>query len=111
MKSILSILAITAIAAFFSFQPGPQNQIPDLSSGRCVVQINSDWNKQNNYRWMNIPSVKYYYLSLDKFPELKSKMRIKSVPTVIVLQDGREVKRFEGGLMMQVSVPQQEIIK
>ena len=111
MKTFLGILSITLIAAFFSFQPGPQTQMPDLSSGRCVVQINSDWNKQNNYRWMNVPSVKYYYLSLDKFPELKNKIRIKSVPTIIVLQDGKEVKRFEGGLMMQVATPQQEIIK
>jgi thioredoxin-like negative regulator of GroEL len=48
---------------------------------------------------------------LDKFPELKDKMKVKTVPTIIVLNNGQEVKRTEGGLMMKISNPQSEILQ
>lgn len=86
-------------------------QMPNLSVGKNIVQLNYEWNKVNTYPWKNIPGVKYYYVSLDKFPELKAKMKITSVPTILVLENGKEIKRFEGGMMMKVSIPQTEIIK
>lgn len=110
MKGYLLIVLFGACTWFCFTQPA-QPELPNLTEGRCVVQLNSEWNKANTYRWFNMPSTKYYYLSLDKFPELKNKMHIKSVPTIIVLQNGREVKRYEGGLMMKIEVPQQEILR
>lgn len=112
MKHIL-ILATIAVTGIFGIgaiteQPEP---MPNLSVGKNIVQLNYEWNKPNTYLWRNTPGIKYYYLSLDKFPELKSKMKITSVPTILVLENGREIKRFEGGMMMKVNVPQTEIIK
>lgn len=112
MKTFLTIFLVSLVAAIVSMtQIQPKEELPNLAVGKCVVQINSDWNKANTYRWFNVPSTKYYFLSLDKFPELKSKMKIKSVPTIIVLQDGKEIKRYEGGLMMKIDVQQQEILR
>jgi thiol-disulfide isomerase/thioredoxin len=89
-------------------QPEP---LPNLSIGKNIIQLNYEWNKVNTYSWKKTLGVKYYYLSVDKFPELKTKMRITSVPTIIVLEEGKEIKRFEGGMMMKINVPQTEIIK
>ena len=112
MKHILILVTIGAAGIFgigaITEQPEP---MPNLSVGKNIVQINYEWNKPNTYPWRNVPGIKYYYISLDKFPELKSKMRITSVPTILVLENGREVKRIEGGVMMKISVPQTEIIK
>tara|TARA_R110000868_G_C10343473_1_gene715495 strand:- start:92 stop:424 length:333 start_codon:yes stop_codon:yes gene_type:complete len=110
MKTFLVIISITFIGAWFGFKK-PQQGVPNLSQGKTVVQINYDWNKVNTYQWKTVNGVKYYFLSLDKFPELKDKMKVKTVPTIIVLNNGQEVKRTEGGLMMKISNPQSEILQ
>lgn len=102
---IFNVLVFAICAAFI-------NQQPDLSRGRHVVQLNYDWNKSNTYRWTPTAHANYWYMSLDKFPELKTKMKIKTVPTIIVIENGREVKRYEAELAtMKISVSQNEIIK
>jgi hypothetical protein len=107
---ILGTIAITGIFGIGAITEQPE-PMPNLSVGKNIVQLNYEWNKPNTYLWRNTPGIKYYYISLDKFPELKSKMKITSVPTILVLENGREIKRFEGGMMMKVNVPQTEIIK
>ena len=110
MKTFLVIISITFIGAWFGFKK-PAQGVPNLSQGKTVVQINYEWNKVNTYQWKTVNGVKYYFLSLDKFPELKDKMKVKTVPTIIVLNNGQEVKRTEGGLMMKISNPQSEILQ
>jgi hypothetical protein len=88
-----------------------QSGQPDISKGKVVVQFNYDWNKQNTYKWTPMDGVKYYYMSLDKFPELKSKMKITTVPTVIVFLEGKEIGRMDGGLNMSITEPQSKILK
>lgn len=112
MKHI-AILTLIGIGGIFGISSviKQEQQIPNLSVGKNFVQLNYEWNKVNTYPWKNTPGVKYYFLSLDKFPELKSKMKITSVPTIIVLENGKEIERFEGGMMMKINVPQTEIIK
>jgi thiol-disulfide isomerase/thioredoxin len=99
-------MGLRAVTKKVNFDP-----MPNLSVGKNIVQLNYEWNNKNTYPWKNTPGVKYYHLSLDKFPELKAKMKITSVPTILVLENGKEIKRYEGGMMMKVSVPQAEIIK
>lgn len=114
MKNLLVVSLIGLVASLLGIRAITQKQpepMPNLSVGKNIVQLNYDWNKVNTYPWKQTPGVKYYYLSLDKFPELKNKMKITSVPTIIVLESGREIKRFEGGMMMKIGVPQTEIIK
>lgn len=115
MKTIGTVLLIALISLIFfkgNNKQNKPNQVPDLAKGKAVVQLNYEWNKANTYKWVNTPGVKYYYLSLDKFPyEVKEQFKIKAVPTIIVLNNGKEVKRYDGGMMMQINVPQSEIIK
>lgn len=115
MKNLLIISLVAVFGSILGLgvvsKKQQSEQMPNLSVGKNIVQLNYDWNKVNTYPWKNTPGVKYYYVSLDKFPELKAKMKITSVPTILVLENGKEIKRFEGGMMMKVSVPQTEIIK
>jgi hypothetical protein len=115
MKTIATVLLIALFGLLFFKKDKNQsapNQMPDLTKGKAVVQLNYEWNKANTYKWVNTPGVNYYYLSLDKFPaEVKQQFRIKAVPTIIVLKNGKEVKRYDGGVMMKVEIPQSEILK
>jgi thiol-disulfide isomerase/thioredoxin len=110
MKTFLTIASLAVIGIWFGFKK-PEQGVPNLNDGKTVVQINYEWNKSNTYQWKAISGVKYYFLSLDKFPELKDKMKVKTVPTIIVLNNGQEVKRLEGGLLMKINNPQSDIIK
>jgi len=101
------VLATASLMHHYASQPVQ----PDITKGKVVVQFNYDWNKQNTYKWTPMPGVKYYYMSLDKFPELKSKMKITTVPTVIVFLEGKEIGRVDGGLNMSIIAPQNQIIK
>jgi hypothetical protein len=115
MKTIASVLILALISLFFikNSQPTPQSaSMPDLTKGKTVVQLNYEWNKSKTYKWVNTPSVKYHYLSLDKFPpQVKDQLKVKAVPTIIVFNNGKEIKRFDGGMMMEIKVPQSEILK
>jgi thiol-disulfide isomerase/thioredoxin len=110
MKAFLIILALLSTAIWFGFKK-PEQGVPDINKGKVVIQLNYDWNKQNSYQWKVVNGVSYYFLSLDKFPDLKAKMKIKTVPTIIVLNNGQEAKRVEGGLMMKITSAQSEIMK
>lgn len=110
MKAFITILSLAFIGVWFAFAI-PEQSVPDINKGKVVVQLNYEWNKANSYYWKQINGVSYCYLSLDKFPDLKSKMKIKTVPTIIVLNNGQEVKRVEGGLLMKITNAQSEIIQ
>ena len=115
MKTIATVLILALISLFFikNSQPKPQgNAMPDLTKGKTVVQLNYEWNKDHTYRWVNTPGVNYYYLSLDKFPPyIKDQLKVKAVPTIILFNNGKEVKRVDGGMLMEIKVPQSEILK
>jgi len=42
---------------------------------------------------------------IDEHPEIKSNERIRSVPTLILYKDGREVHRWEAGISLELTVP------
>lgn len=115
MKTITTVLIITLVGVLFFNKSNPNQQpstMPDLTKGKTIVQLNYEWNKENTYKWVNTPGVKYNYLSLDKFPpQVKEQLKIKTVPTIIVFNNGREIKRYDGGMMMEIKVPQSEILK
>lgn len=112
MKNILLCLAFIGV---ISFQPMPKLTLTTLPSyvaqGKTVLQINSSWNKVNQYRWVPNPQVRYIEMSLDEFPELKSKYQINSLPAVLVFSNGRLLKKIEGGVAFRITIPQAEILK
>ena len=86
-----------------------QNQ--PIPPGTVVFQFNSHWNAQNEYKWIETSKAKYFEFDLDKNPAAKTKYQIKSVPTIIIFKNGKEFKRYEGGLQMKITTPIQVIQK
>jgi thiol-disulfide isomerase/thioredoxin len=70
--------------------------------GKAVVEFWADWNKDNMCtEWLvDIEGAKYYIMDVnsDKAKEYK----IKVLPTLIILNDGIEVDRFEGNIQFQL---------
>ena len=77
-------------------------QVQLLSQDECViVHINAEWNarasmdlgKLNNCKWFNASIDDKEYGAI-----IANEWNIKSVPTIIMFEYGKEIKRFEAGL-------------
>ena len=77
-------------------------QIQLLSQDECViVQVNADWNAKASMDLGRLKNCKWFNASIDdeKYGAvLANEWNIKSVPTIIMFEYGKEIKRFEAGL-------------
>jgi len=77
-----------------------------IKGPKVVVQFNSEWNKHNEFVWRPTPGVEYFKVDLDKNPFYKQAVKINSLPTIIIYENGQEKRRYEGGLPMKILVTQ-----
>ena len=77
-------------------------QIQLLSQDECViVQVNADWNIKASMDLGRLKNCKWFNASIDDKQYgavLADEWNIKSVPTIVMFEYGKEVKRFEAGL-------------
>ena len=77
-------------------------QIQLLSQDECViVQVNADWNAKASMDLGRLKNCKWFNASIDDEKcgaLLANEWNIKSVPTIIMFEYGKEIKRFEAGL-------------
>ena len=81
-------------------------QIQLLSQNECVVvQINADWNYSANLNLRGLKNCIWFNASIDNKEYgavLANEWKIKSVPTIIMFESGKEILRFEAGLSFQL---------
>ena len=81
-------------------------QVQLLSQDECVVvQVNADWNFSANVDLSKLKNCSVFNASIDnpKFgAAIKDEWNIKSVPTIIMFEYGKEIRRFEAGLSFQL---------
>lgn len=82
-----------------------------LSFGQnAVVHINAEFNKSNDwYGLESLDGVKVYNGYLESNPKMKERYNITKVPTLILYIDGKETKRWEGGLDMKLHATVSEV--
>ena len=77
-------------------------QVQFLSQNICVVvQVNADWNKSSSIDLGHMDNCQWFHASIDNKEygaAIASEWNIKSVPTIIMFEKGKEIKRFEAGL-------------
>ena len=85
-------------------------QVQFLSQNECVVvQINADWNAKSSIDLGKISNCVWFNASIDNKEYgavIASEWKIKSVPTIIMFEKGKEVKRFEAGLSFKLNAEQ-----
>ena len=88
-------------------------QVQLLSQDECViVQVNADWNYSASLNLGKLKNCKWFNASIDNKEYgavLASEWKIASVPTIIMFEYGKEIKRFEAGLSFNLE--EKEIIK
>ena len=92
-------------------------EVQFLSQNQCVViQVNADWNarasidlgKMKNCVWFNASIDNKEYGAI-----IASEWKIASVPTILMFEKGKEIKRWEAGLSFALNADdiKQEIKK
>ena len=82
-------------------------QIQFLSQNNCVVvQVNADWNARASIDLGKIKNCVWFNASIDNKEYgaiIASEWKIASVPTILMFEKGKEIKRFEAGLSFQLN--------
>lgn len=100
MKRLLISLALC-----LSFHAIGQNM-----DGRVVIEFNASFNAANKYTSLNqLSGARLYRMDIEKNPALRDKYKIKSVPTIILFDDGVELWRWSAGIDMKIHVHWREI--
>jgi hypothetical protein len=79
------------------------------SSQITVIHFNAGWNEANDVEWFNkISDAGRQSLSIDD-TDIQKKYAIAIVPTIIVFDEGEEVKRFQADLSFKMVSTRKEI--
>lgn len=102
-----NIILTCALLLFTSASPKPE-QI-DIK-GVVVVHYNATWNEKNNYTEVaKVKDARILTAWIDKDNTIKESEGIRSVPTVILYNDGKEIKRWEAGLALALKISYSDI--
>ena len=74
-----------------------------------VVHFNAGWNSANDVEWFDkLSDASKKNLSIDD-SDIQTKYSIAIVPTIIVFDEGEEVKRFQADLSFKMVATREEI--
>ena len=80
-----------------------------LSQNITILQINADWNSNNTMMGLEkLRGCTYKYGDLEKQP-LQIKNSITSVPTILLLVDGKPKKQWVAGIDLRISAKREDI--
>jgi len=89
----------------------PKNTTAELSTdGIVVIEFNAAFNKQNSVDWIeNLSDCTTDRVDIAASPQLQAEHKIVVVPTIIVFNEGEEVKRFQANIMMQIDADKDDV--
>ena len=75
-----------------------------------VIQFNANWNTANGVKWLDqVTDCKVKEICIVADKTAQSKYKIVVVPTIIVLNHGEEVKRYQANIMMKMEAKLEDI--
>ena len=100
----LSLFAAKSIADYSS------EEDTDFDVGLCVIEFNASFNAQNSVAWIDdLTDCDVNRVDIVASPDLQQKYKIVVVPTIVILNDGEEKKRFQANIMMTMEATKDDI--
>ena len=101
MKKILLVLTFVICNVAFS---------QDFSDGLVVVEFNASFNKSNEVAWLSkLSDCETERVDITSDSRWASEYKIVVVPTLVVLNNNEEVKRFQANIMMTMEATKKEV--
>ena len=124
MKRILSILLLAFGIMGFAMFATPDNGVTSsdvepkyltedsfdkaINTGVVVVEFVASFAEPFG-DWQKIKDGEYYRVDIEKEPELKKKYRVRTVPTIIVFNNGSKELTYKANIMFELEVTADEI--
>ena len=75
----------------------------------CVVEFNASWNEKNNVDWLHkLSDVGTKRIMIDK-GDWQKDFSIVVTPTIIIFVNGKEEKRYQANIMMEMEATRNEV--
>ena len=104
LDPIWSIFSAYLLLIFFILLAG------SLSAQVVVTEFTADWNKKNEVEWLtNLKNCKISKVDIVKYPKAQKKHGIVIVPTIIIFNNGEEIKRFQADLSFKMVATRKEV--
>ena len=94
----------------FTGEPPLEEKTNICEDSICVIQFNAGFNSANEVKWLNnLTDCTTATVDIMEDPSLPQDYKIVVVPTILILEDGAEVARFQANIMMTMETTQKEV--
>ena len=109
MKYLVALLSFLLVSTNASKPPLAEKK-ELCNDGLCVVQFNAGFNVANEVTWLDeLTDCTIKTVDIMADPSLPQDYKIVVVPTILVLEDGEEVARFQANIMMTMEATREEV--
>ena len=109
MKATLTLFAFSAFFLAATYVDVAEDK-EVCSSGVCVVEFNASFNSSNSVPWIeSLSDCETSRVDIASNPSLQSEHKIVVVPTIVVFNEGEEVKRFQANIMMTLEASKDDV--
>lgn len=79
-----------------------------INTGVVIVEFVASFAEKFEY-WESIEDGIYYRVDIEKYPDLKKKYKVRSIPTIIVFSNGIKELKYSANIMLELDVTAEEI--
>ena len=109
MKGIITLFAFSALCLAATYVEVAEDK-EVCSSGICVIEFNASFNSQNSVPWIEkLSDCETSRVDIATAPDLQREHKIVVVPTIVVFNEGEEVKRFQANIMMAMEATKGDV--
>lgn len=110
MKYLVTIILTFLFVTSLPYTIIEEEKTELCNEGICVVQFNAKFNAANEVTWLNeLTDCSTSTVDIMADPSLPQDYKIVVVPTILVLEDGDEVARFQANIMMTMETTREEV--
>ena len=107
MKLFTGYLLVLLLLLMCSSVNGQTLKVGD---GVQIVHFNANWNAANDVKWVDdLTDCKVKKCDIATDTEAQSKYEIVVVPTIIIFNDGEEVKRYQADISFSMKATKDEV--
>ena len=111
MKKLILALLLICLSAYGSVEYLTNNNFNSkISKGIVVVEYWAEWNNGNKFKELNqLKDCTVYRACISSCNDAAAKYNLKAIPTVIIYDNGEEIKRFSPNIMLQLEATGKDV--
>ena len=111
MRKLILALLLIFLSAYGSVEYLTNGNFNSkISKGIVVVEYWAEWNNANKFKELNqLKDCTVYRACIAKCSDAANEYGIKAIPTVIIYDNGEEIKRFSPNIMLQLEASGKDV--